>query len=205
LKTQTKIDLEQDANLILGTLLRYGKELIWTRQIILDVFHLPKYRAIAALNRLEDNGYLSYLGGQYKTTTYGEEYYDGVSKKYHLEISNHAWKTEVLTGMDAAGDETSIDRAAIPGPSTIPVEHFTPERAAEEHERLIKWKNITCKRLGIDDEEYHRRVVDHSLKYCRGEDKLFPHLGIFDRKGKGWQHLCRACRKKLRKRKRSKQ
>ena len=201
--TPEQIRLEQDAVMILSSLIHYGPGLVWTQRTIAHVLRCPERRVAAALSRLTDDGHLRIKGGSYMPTLEGREYFDGVCRDRRFAYSTHEWRLEVLTGTDYHGQQTTIDRAVLPGPVERPVVDYTPEKALQEAEQQERRVRKLCSRLGIDREEYERRIKDGSIKLCKGIDPLFPHIGIFDRHGGkrgGFQYLCRECFKKVRKR-----
>lgn len=194
---QLQIDREQDAVFVLATIISYGTGLVWTKRTIAHVANFHEARVDTAVCLLERNGYISISGGRYDPTQDGREYYQSALRRATIGTSLTAWKDEVLTGMDRLGERTSIDTAALPGPVVMQANYDTPERIMGAYEVELRAKKKVCRALGIDLEEYARREKDGSLHLCRGFDKI-PHIGIFGRRGKGWQHLCKACRKRQR-------
>ena len=198
---QYRIDLERDGVRILGAVISYGGGLTWSQRMMAHVLRCPEGRVEAAVSELEALGYMR----QYRPTAEGREYYSGALAQSASSISVHEWRREVLSGVaqrsagrrHADWQRTSIDNAVLPGQPSRPANEQTPERILEEVQRSRLLKRRLCNRLGIDMYEYDRRVADGSLHQCKGHDGV-PHIGIFDRQGKGWRYLCKVCRQRKR-------
>ena len=71
----------------------------------------------AAIVRIVKRGWAYYPErGVLEITTLGEDVASDARQKPALEVErlHHAWRTEVLTGMDAYGHETKIENAVLP-------------------------------------------------------------------------------------------
>ena len=183
---------------ILATMTAFtGSELVWTNRILADLSRMESQETNSAVTKLQLCGYLARHQGSYILTDDGREYYAGLCKQPTVSESIQAWKNEVLTGMDHKGRRSVIQHAVLPGSPTREAEHTSLETLLTR----AKTKQMMMSQLGIDAQEYDRRICDGSLHLCRGWDGV-PHQGIFHRRSKnnGWQYLCRDCRKTLRKR-----
>ena len=189
---------EQDALRVLHLLIAFAPHddagpLSWTTKNIGQAVDMSLTRSTAAVRRLERLGYIS----DYWPTIDGRRYYDEARSKPSLAGNLHAWKTEVLTGMDPRGAPTLIDNAVLPGSESVPRHMQTPEQLLMRADLDRRAKSRQASDLGIELEEFERRLLDGSAHICKGGVDG-PHVGIFDKHGKGWQYMCRRCTKTAR-------
>lgn len=193
--TQSQIDREQDINAILFILVSYGLNVSWCREKIINLTRIEDKRIDRALQLLTDRSLVTCVRGQYKPSDEGIALAEAIAKNSKIKISITEWKTEVLTGITSKGDRSKIERAAIPSPQQmIYQEASTPEEIYAEYEERKRISTQLCKRWGITPRQYDQAVIEGRIRVCRGIRGV-SHVGIFDRRGNGWQTYCRECSK----------
>lgn len=200
-----KIKDEQTAIKILQLVKSMSPDTLWTSGILAVMIGIPLARAEHAVLWLERSGYLTTHIGLFRITIEGEEYYEAARRKPEFSISLAEFKNEVLTGMDAAGNQSKINTAVLPS-TPSPTHSDTADKLMARAQTNMRIKRRTCINLGITIDEFEQRLLDGSLQICTGGDDG-PHIGIFGRHnsvrdGKRWQSECRKCQKIKRARKR---
>lgn len=137
--------------------------------------------------------------GEWAISTAGADYCEQAIKRIGRTESRSKWATEALTGIReyksrASGFlvtcESLIERGVLSkaphyaDPSPGPEEICARAQAIAEMERYLR------ESLGLTQEQYAQYMGDGRIRVCR---RGSPHIGVFDKKGKGWQHLCRKC------------
>ena len=185
LMSQAKIELEAQAGRLLRNMAAYG----WYRTIEMD-----------AAQWLIRRGFAYWSGQDLFMTIEGREYYQGLCKNPSVTESTAAWKAEVLSGMASepgpVGTRTkqsSIDRAVIPKPAG-PGSPKSPEDLARQNEQAASLRRDIMARVGCTGDEFVAYVRENRLRWCEGCETI----GVFDRKGGGFQHRCRKCTKERR-------
>ncbi len=183
--SQAKIELEAQAGRLLRNMAAYG----WYRTIEMD-----------AAQWLIRRGFAYWSGQDLFMTIEGREYYQGLCKNPSVTESTAAWKAEVRSGMASepgpVGTRTkqsSIDRAVIPKPAG-PGSPKSPEDLAAEHQKGIATIRQWMANTGCTEGELILYGAEGRLRWCDGCDSV----GVFDRKGGGFQHRCRKCTKERR-------
>lgn len=194
---------QQDENQVLGVLLSYGKgsdepiEVICTTQDFCRFTTLTEDRAKNAVYRLEKVGHLTYYKGSYTVPVEGQRRYLEAVTNPKIPTSSSAWKTEARTGITPKGKPTAIQNAAIPGPESRELPK-TPEEIVSHIETNNEIIERVADELRVTLDEFDRLFKAGRIRFCKGHDGN-DHIGIFNKKGKGFQYLCRECLRKKRK------
>ena len=183
---------------ILEELILYPVESpLWTGKIFARQLGLPLQDVNAALVYLQTNGFIYRYRGEYRLTDAGRALYDEARQQPHIVEDLGAWKDEVLTGMRRNGQQTTIERAAIPRTHDDERTHDNPEASVIVSQESARAHRRIARELSIGLREYRRRMQDGSIRPCREYDRE-AHVGIHHRKGGYWHSLCRDCRQRKR-------
>jgi hypothetical protein len=213
----TKIQTEQDVNVILDTLVAFGQAKIWTEQHLGELTRIPKPRVADAVHTLVSRGYITIYNDEWRVTQDGLDHHGNVSYDPRLKISPLKFREEALTGSKEAKSDngymtlapTDIESAAIPGtakhyPDRSPrtkkgLEHDpldeSPEDAVIRQDQLSKAQNELAKQFDLSVETVREYLASGKIRTCNGFGVRLPHMGLFSKKGERWQHLCKACTK----------
>jgi hypothetical protein len=208
---QRKIDVHQTAFRILRLMIRYGNisengtfsdGLRWTIGILNRALYDSQSKIILeALRWLEVSGYIEAGGSCWYSTRKGRKAIQNMrAAKYQTGATDLEFKREALTGMDAMGDQSTLDRAALP--SSGHSGHMDPEEAAIKAHGWIDLIRKIATNLGLSGKETCEGLKSGRIRKCKGIDGVSPHWGVFHRhnskRGQRWQALCVECRKKQR-------
>lgn len=158
---------------------------------------------MCAFRGLVADGLLVLHKGEYYVTDQGREAYArATAQPFGKEPSKLIrFKDEVLTGIierfcAASGymvsEPSKVLNAVLP-------KNKKPTYSSRENVRLepsrsnreIKYKLM--RELSLSSERYEEYLAEGRIRLCTGGGKR--HVGIFDRRGEGWQYKCRECRK----------
>jgi DNA-binding PadR family transcriptional regulator len=200
---QRKIDVHQTAFRILRMMIRYGNDgLRWTVGTFgRAIYDVKPDVILEALRWLESEKYIEASGSCWYLTREGQEaVQDMRAAKYQTGAIDLEFKREALTGMDAMGDQSTLDRAALPKCGYR--NQKDPEEATiTKHGWIDLIKKIAVE-LQISDSETCEGLKSGRIRKCKGIDGVAPHWGVFHRhnskRGQRWQALCIDCRKKQR-------
>jgi hypothetical protein len=205
---QSKLKSEQTAYRVLGAILRFQdveandnkfsrtKSVKWTIDVLSE--HLGiEYESVAeSVYWLVMKGYLECRGTQYFRTVAGDVAWHEATEAIHFAAGNaqFEWRTEVLSGMDKDGDQTQIDRAAIPATGRI-----DNPRNKEEDSAL---KRISSERrfqriaddVGMSLADTIDGITEGSISICNSCGKWARHHR-HNGTGKRFQSACISCRK----------
>lgn len=147
--------------------------------------------------------------GQYHLTEPGEEYLQSMGLYTEKIKSLKKWKDEALTGMtecksrlthNLVSAPSAIDRAVLSTSTIDGPEGIRPDDMLIELESLRIQRLKLCRELNISLAEYKSLLQEGRIRVCRGG--ATEHIGIFDKHSRdGFQHICRVCWKKRRKKK----
>ena len=179
--------------------------------IILSIDALSKVSGVDyvmaghCINGLIGKNYVVVLKGEHIVTTKGQQYYQDQCIKRGTKDTS-AFKDEALTGMrqersDNSGFMVSVqsdmERAVLSTVSGRIERGKNPEEIAaamQDRRRAIEYIRQS---LGLSKALYKEMMKEGRIRVCNGIDG--KHIGIFDRKGNRYQHLCRDCFKEYRK------
>lgn len=142
--------------------------------------------------------------GEYRVTSPGDEYLEQQGLYSTQRKSVHAWKDEVLSGVRVirskktnwlVSRESGIEHAVTSTSTIEGVEGIRPDELVLKMDSIRKAHKQIRSVLGLPMATYDAYLEEGRVRVCRCGD---PHVGIFDRRGKGWQNRCRECRKKRR-------
>jgi len=142
--------------------------------------------------------------GQYRVTTLGDEWLEDQGLADKQMKSLYVWKDEALSGVRCirsrrtgflVSRESTIDHAVISTSTIEGVEGIRPDELVMQMDSIRKAHIRVRSILGLPMSTYQKYLEEGRVRVCRSGD---PHVGVFDRRGKGWQNRCRECRKKRR-------
>jgi hypothetical protein len=193
------IQTEQDAVKICLAIHRYSG-VSWSAVNLGQFLTIPLQRIRFAVEWLESKKYIWTPRNVYSLTEFGIEYVEGLAQRTDIGKPGDTFKfkDEALTGMNAKGGRSSIDRAVLPTGKT-PHTTRTPEDTMIEKDRTLKSKEALADRLGITVEKLQQFIFEGRLAHCKKCDSV----GIFDvsfyNGAQRRQSYCRKCRKKVKK------
>lgn len=199
----SKIQTEQDVNVILDTLVAFGQAKIWTEQHLGELTRIPKPRVADAVHTLVSRGYITIYNDEWRVTQDGLDHHGNVSYDPRLKISPLKFREEALTGSKEAKSEngyitlapTDIESAAIPGTAKHYPVDVSPEEAVILSNQLERAQNELAKQFDLSVETVREYLASGKIRTCNGFGVRLPHMGLFSKKGERWQHLCKACTK----------
>lgn len=204
-QAQNKINREMRAFKLLGIIKSFPLDTIWTNKRLSKLSRIDVSTVQTITWSLVSVGYLNTYRGIYRITDKGLDFYDSAKSKPWFDAFRE-WRNEALSGITNAGEQSQIDNAILPKSGGRTYGDKSPEDIYSHYESDMRMRQRVARELNISIAEYDERIRDGSIHVCKGidfdnEGELIQHLGIFDRHKQGWQHLCRKCRKRLRKNK----
>ena len=189
---QAIIDLEADNVRLLLVIEAFGSEMKWSLETLTELLGWTTDRACKSLKMLINFGLLTANKEVFGITEKGIEYAAGAIINSESDARSYMFKNEVLTGMDLAGNQTVIANAALPSSSSGSKRGGgnVDDSIIDKQESLNSEKE-NAEKLGLSLTYFRECLKSGRVHLCSGD-----HLGIFDKHGNGWQHLCKVCRKK---------
>lgn len=161
--------------------------LLFNRQLA-DLWRVELYQLMEALDWLFAEELVQKGGPCFYITMKGRELYAEICQDPTLhQMHYHKWITEALSGMDARGDRSAINRAAIPSGKG------GPKRQQQEAGAL----GMMAKELDMSVGELTEKLVNKELKLCGGCGKFKPLDRYHKDKSRtdGLHAYCKQCRK----------
>jgi hypothetical protein len=164
--------------------------LTWTPMTLAHRFAVETGAAAEAIRWLICAEYLTIdEHGHYWCTTLGWQALERAAAHPAVTSSskNSQWKNEALSGMDAKGHKSDIDRAVLPTgqqPRPAPVDVQVAQRR-----KLLSSVKVVCEETGLSMEEVASLMADGFVKVCRICGDLEKH----GKKGEYTQPLCLKC------------
>ena len=187
---------------ILSVIVAYGNDLLWTQRTLCHVLRINGSEIDSAIIWLKKKDLLILHSGEYVITQGGRQYYVDALEKPELQDakSYYDWRTEVLTGIvevpGKAGYRTAqsdINMAVLPAGKTIREKDTDPEDEFLRTEAEMSARAQIAKRFGITIARVENLMGQGRIRMCKGDGNT--HVGIFDKKGQRFQHVCRECRR----------
>lgn len=212
---QTKIQSEQDINVILDALVAFGQAKIWTEKHLGELTRIPQPRVADAVHRLLRRGLITIYNDEWRITQDGLDHHGNVSYDSRLKLSPMKFREEALTGAKEAKSDngfttlapTEIESAAIPrtekhyqsASTQRKIRHRTvdesPESSAIRKNQLDRAQQELAALFDLSVDTVREYLASGKIRTCNGFGTRLPHMGLFSKKGERWQHLCKACTK----------
>ena len=187
------MSLRVDFVTVLTSFLNLGESPIWTLGSISDFHGWTRARSKRVLASLHKRGFVVVSRGHYYVTGEGRDYLQQCRDQCRERRSISAFKDEALTGIRPDGTRSKLTAAVLP----TGIEHTGRQRSPEEHMMRAQAEHTALKKhaeeLEMSVAELEGHLQTGRVHRCNGGK--VPHLGIFDRNGKGWRNVCRKCRK----------
>ncbi len=176
-----------------------AEDLVWTVELFSFLLGWPESKVRRVINWTKSRHYITEHLGTYLLTDVGVEFSRAAMRRPEIRGAISAWKNEVLTGINPKGKQSKIDTAVLPGAEDRPVKAVTAEDILSASQLRLQARKRHARALGLSLEEFDAGVQSGRVRICDNTGE--SHIGIFDKKGNGWQHLCRRCRKAKRRKK----
>jgi hypothetical protein len=196
---QRKIDIEQTAFMILGTLVRYQRGddgLSWNAKMIAAPFPKLSFDAIClGLNWLLKNKCVEHKRCRWTLTWEGRELYAAEASAPHFQTgkSDREFRTESLTGMDEHGNETRLTTAVLPCPSISGHGNNAERRLIAIHDTRARLQTLASEN-GLTIDETAEGLQDESIHLCNKCGRLRKHHRS-NTGGHSFQTPCVICKK----------
>ncbi len=164
--------------------------LTWTPQIFSDKLRIDLSATAQAIRWLLDNKLMELDGhGHYWCTAEGERALQRAAARPTAAGNEAArYKHEVLTGMDAAGNETRIKRGVLP--TGVEARKAPVDVQAQNRRRLMNSIKAVCAESGKSMEEVASLMADGRVKECR----ICGEVRLHGKKGEYVRDKCNFCR-----------
>ena len=196
--SQKKIDQIQIANKVIAELMRSDGQ-ARSPEYIARASDIELSSVKSALEWCKQKEYSESHNGMWTVTREGvTAYFEALDTAITIHDVSE-FKLEVLTGMDASGEQTKYTAAALPKNKRYRND-IDPVDICDASKVL----NNIAKELGITFDECRKGMETGSIKMCKGLAGMDHHWGIFHphrskRDGVRWQDKCIKCCKIRRK------
>jgi DNA-binding MarR family transcriptional regulator len=178
---------------VLTVFMALGENLVWTAGSISDLFGWTRARSKRVLANLCRRGFVVTSRGHYFVTNEGRDYLQQARDQCRERRSISAFKDEALTGIRPDGTRSKLTAAVLP----TGIEHTGRQRSPEDQMMRAQAEQTANRKhaeeLGLTVAELEAHLLTGRVHRCEGGG--VPHIGIFDKNGKGWRNVCRKCRK----------
>lgn len=198
---QTRLTAESDAYRILGAIIRFHDVKIkWTIDNISNHTGIDYDSTARSVYWLVMKGFLEHRNGQYYRTISGDVSYNEVSQAIHFNTGCYAFefRTEVLTGMDKDGEQTTIDCGALPDSKYIGGSNREEDAQIATAQSIARFRKIAIE-VGQPLDVTMRKIAEGSIRRCNKCQRWEEHHRHNGSNGKQFQSICIVCRKKGRK------
>lgn len=175
--------------------------LIWSAKMIGEQIGLDIKRTNTALKCLLRRGLVEKRGREWFTTSEARDAFSEDVRSVALSLggSDHAFRTEALTGCDELGHETKLSRAVLP----FSARNYEPGNRIEREtiNAVLRYNHIraVAAKLGRTIEETNEGFASGAIHQCNqcGEVRWHHRHGG---KGGEFQHACTDCMRARRRR-----